>query len=148
MTRYIGNTPDITINGISPDASGNFTLGLDEFDVAARVHGHKIADIVGLQDSLDSKSDLSHTHNYVTGLNVNGNISQGQVSIETQGDMAITAAGNVVTLVAQASAISVTDSITDSSDGSTQIKTFVGTRAEWDAFTKDPAIKYIVYIHV
>lgn len=147
MAKYIGNDPSFTINGIAPSADGTFTLTSAELDVAEDVHQHAVADIVGLQDIVDNKSDVTHVHDYVQSITANGQTAVGDIVLEVQGDLAASAAGNIVSLTALAPTTSVTNAVIDESDGTTEVRTFVGTQAEWDAFTPDPAVKYLIYIH-
>lgn len=148
MAKYIGQTPEFKINGVSPDADGRFDLSLEELNAAHVTHFHDIADVVGLQDAIDSLAPIDHTHDYVTGIELpDGNTVTGNLIVEGSGDLVVTASGRVVTLTAQAPSVAVTSALLDVSDGTTQIKTFVGTQAEWDAITPDPAIRYLVYIH-
>jgi hypothetical protein len=147
MAKYIGNQPDITVNGVYPDASGTFNLSLDDLNVASRTHLHNIADITGLQALLDSKANINHVHDYITGFNIDGDSVSGTIVLNVDGDLAASAAGNVITLTSRAPTVGTTVGLTDASDNTTEVRTFVGTQAEWDAYTPDPAVKYLVYIH-
>jgi hypothetical protein len=147
MAKYIGNLPDIIINGVNPDASGTFNLDLTDLVVAPKQHQHNVEDIFGLQDTLDSKANAIHSHNYVTSVNVNGNSATGNVILNTYGDLAAVSEGNQISLTTTAPSVASTQGITDSSNNVTEIRTFVGTQSEWDAFTPDPSIKYLIYIH-
>jgi hypothetical protein len=149
MAKYIGTQPpaaSITVNGKSPDLDGNFQIGALDLGAAPQVHYHEITDITGLEDELNSKSDITHVHDYVTGVNVNGEILQQSITLTGSGDISVSSAGNVVTINGNAPAIAVSDSITSADDGTTPVKTFVGTQAEWDAFTKEAGVRYMAYI--
>lgn len=150
MAGYIGNkVPEkYTINGVQPDADGNFTVTATDLGSAEPDHKHVISDIDGLQEELDNKSDITHAHDYVQSVQVDGGTPiTGSVSLTGNGDVDVLQNGNEISVTQRAATQAIASSITDSSDGATEIKTFVGTQAEWDAFTTDGTSTYLVYIH-
>lgn len=150
MAGYIGNkVPEkYTINGVQPDADGNFTVTATDLGSAEPDHEHVISDIDGLQEELDNKSNIIHTHPYVTSFQVTGDTAlTGSINFAGEGDLTVQQNGSLISITQNAATQQVAESVTDASDGTTAIKTFVGTQAEWDAFTTDGISTYIVYLH-
>lgn len=135
-----------TVNNTLPDAEGNFTITKATLNSADVDHVHEIADINDLQTTLDSKSNTTHTHNFVTGLLVGDTTLSSSIKLQTQGNLLAASAGQVVTLTAtipeKVSANAVVDTATQH-----LVKTFIGTEAEWDLYTPATNETYIVYIH-
>lgn len=148
MAKYLGNAPKeaITFNGKATSPDGSISIVPADIGAAEVVHTHEIADIVSLQSTLNNKADINHTHDYVSALTIAGNAVTGQAAIVGNGDISVSAVNNEITITANAPSITVSDAITNSSDGTTQIKTFMGTQAEWDAFTKEAGVRYVAYI--
>lgn len=150
MAKYIGTQPphsDFSINGVLPDTTGNYSIDRVAIGAAPAVHTHEISSVIGLQDALDNKSNIDHVHNYVQSITVAGDTLSGNVSLSVSGDLALNASGTSISITSLAPTTAVSSAITDSADGTTQVKTFVGTQAEWDAFTPEAGIKYIAYIY-
>lgn len=139
---------DYTINGEQPDENGNFTISAESIGAAESEHQHNIADVENLRESLDGKSDSGHTHELVSGITVNGETISGELTLESSGNLLISAAGRVVTLTPEPFATDATESVADANSANPEpLKVFSGTRAEWDAFTKESGIRYVVFLH-
>ena len=151
MSKYIGNQPaeKYTINTVEPDINGNFTITANDLNVAAPEHDHMMDEVVGLQTQLDEKAHIDHLHDYVQGIGIDGEVGVaiGTVKFAGTGDMTIQQNADQITFTQNAATQAVATSLTDAVDNLTEIKTFIGTQAEWDAFTPGTGLKYIVYIH-
>ena len=148
MGNYIGNKPAerYTINGQLPDPDGNFQIVADDLNIAEPFHRHIISDIENLQEELDLRSRIDHEHAYVTSVKVGENTITGSIGIKAVGDISIGFSGKLLQITQEAATTAVANSVVDAAD-STEVKTFIGTQAEWDAFTRETGVKYIVYIH-
>ena len=139
---------DYTVNGAPPDDDGNFTITAEGIGAAAEDHRHDIADVADLQDSLDGKSNVDHTHELVSGVTVNGETVSGALTLAAADNMQISIAGQVVTLTPEPFAADAAATVTDANTTNTEpLQMFSGTRAEWDAFTKTSGVRYIVFLH-
>ena len=129
-----GGSMEYTINGQPADDAGNFVV-----DAAA-------LNAAGLQAGLDGKAGNDHVHDYVVALNVNETPISGAFTIQTAGQLTASVAGQVLTLTGELPTTAQATSLTDAGDAA-DVRLFVGTQAEWDAFTPAGGVKYIVYIH-
>ncbi|MPN40646.1 hypothetical protein SDC9_188184 [bioreactor metagenome] len=100
-----------------------------------------------LQVSLDGKSDTSHTHELVSGITVDGETISGELTLEAGENLLLSVAGQVLTLTPEPFAADSAESIPDANAANTEpLKVFSGTQAEWDAFTKETGVRYLVFI--
>lgn len=141
-----GGSMEYTINGQPADDAGNFVVDAAALNAADLVHTHAIADVTGLQAALDGKAGNDHVHDYVVALNVNETPISGAFTIQTAGQLTASVAGQVLTLTGELPTTAQATSLTDAGDAA-DVRLFVGTQAEWDAFTPAGGVKYIVYIH-
>src|SRR5574344_1292074 len=70
------------INGTAPDMNGNFTVTPAMIGASPVNHKHSIAEVVGLQELIDAKSPINHTHNMISSLSANGVAMTGPVTLE------------------------------------------------------------------
>lgn len=133
-----------TINNIGPDETGNFIVSQESLNSAPLVHQHTTNDITDLSTQLNLKSNSSHSHPYVQNIVAGGNTYTGSINIQTKGDLSATVTGQVLTLTAELPTVnSATNIVTNQGN----VQTFMGTQAQWDAFTKTAGITYLAYIH-
>lgn len=137
-----------TINNVGADENGNFTLTASSLGAAAIDHSHVISDVAGLQDSLDDLATVDHTHpEYVSGLTVNGETAHGECSLVAGNNVVLEKSGNTISIGVDSDSyvggIAVQNISTTSND---VVETFIGTAAQWSAFTKVAGKKYLVYI--
>lgn len=138
---------DYTINGELPDENGNFNVTAEGISAAESEHRHNIADVENLQESLAGKSDTGHTHELVSGITVDGETVSGELTLEPSGNLLISAAGQVLTLTPEPFAADATASVADANVANTEpLKVFSGTQPEWDTFTKETGVRYLVFI--
>ncbi|MPM40253.1 hypothetical protein SDC9_86893 [bioreactor metagenome] len=136
-----------TINGDPPDENGNFAISAEGIGAAESGHRHDIADVENLPESLDGKSDTGHTHELVSGITVDGQTVSGELTLEPSGNLLVSAAGQVLTLTPEPFAADATASVADANTANAEpLKVFSGTQAEWDAFTKETGVRYLVFI--
>jgi hypothetical protein len=145
-----GSDVAYTINDISADSNGNFTITAADLGAAVTGHTHAIADVTGLSASLEGKAVTGHTHTMVTGIAVGGSTVTGDVQMLGTGNVVITQNGsNLVISITPYSA----DMSSTIVDGNTNcvaaISVFTGTQAEWDEFKTNIAEgeRYLVFIH-
>lgn len=139
---------------IEPDSNGNFTVTAADLGAAAATHSHAVSDITGLQDALDGKSGISHTHDMVSSIVVGGSTVSGEVQIVGTGNVAATRSGNTITLSITPFTSDVGSTFADGNPGDGQntpapAGIFTGTREEWDAFKvsgMSNGQRYIVFI--
>lgn len=150
LEDVIGGGGDMvyTINNLAADEDGNFSLTASSLGAAAIGHGHVISDITGLQDSLDDKAAEDHTHEeYVSGLTVDGETAHGECSLVAGNNVVLEKSGNTISIGVDSDSyvggIAVQNISTTSND---VVETFIGTAAQWSAFTKVAGKKYLVYI--
>lgn len=137
-----------TVNGAPPDDDGNFTITAEGIGAAEADHRHDIAAVENLQNSLNGKSNIGHTHELVAGVTVNGETVSGALTLEAADNMQISIAGQVVTLTPEPFAADAAVTVTDANTTNTEpLQIFSGTRVEWDAFTKTSGIRYVVFLH-
>ena len=147
-----GSTPivesvDYTINGEPPDENGNFSISAEGIGAAEATHQHDIADVENLQESLAGKSDSGHTHELVSGITVSGETVSGELTLEPSGNLLVSAAGQVLTLTPEPFAADAAASVADANVANPEpLKVFSGTQTEWDAFTKETGVRYLVFI--
>lgn len=137
-----------TINNLAADENGNFTLTGTSIGAADIAHIHVISDITGLQDSLDDKAAVNHSHQeYVSGLTVDGETARGECSLVAGNNVVLEKSGNTISIGVDSDSyvggIAVQNISTTSND---VVETFIGTAAQWSAFTKVAGKKYLVYI--
>lgn len=143
-----GTEVEYKVNGNPPDETGDFAVTAESIGAAVEDHLHNIADVEGLQAELDAKSEASHTHELVSGVIIGESTLTGDVVLKPSENLLLSAAGNVVTVTPQPFAEDVAASVTDANtSNSDPVQVFSGTQAEWDAFTKNPAVRYLVFIY-
>lgn len=149
MAKYIGRdrSKKYKINGLEADVNADFAVNPESLGAADIDHSHTESDIVGLTDLLATKASFDHVHPYMNSMTVDGVDLTGAVTLNTIGDLAIDISGAQLSMIATASTITTTSGVVDVRDGTTEVQTFVGTQADWDAFTPQANIEYIVYIH-
>lgn len=132
------------VNGNDPDETGNFQLDSESINAATIDHIHHYNDITDLNEQLDAKSNISHTHPYLQAIQVEDHIFTNTISLLTQGDLSASVAGQVMTLTATLPTTQSAQSVL-----TTQgiVESFIGTQLEWDNFVPVSGVKYIVYIH-
>lgn len=148
LKDVIGGDMVYTVNNLAADEDGNFTLTASSLGAAAIDHSHVISDITGLQDSLDDKAELEHSHeDYVSGLTVNGETARGECSLVAGNNVILEKSGNTISIGVDSDSyvggIAVQNISTTSND---VVETFIGTAAQWSAFAKVAGKKYLVYI--
>jgi hypothetical protein len=143
-----GGEINYTINGQEPDESGNFAVTAAGVGAAEDVHAHIIADVTGLQSALDDKSDAEHSHELVGSVAVGGETVSGEITLEASDNILLSASGQEITITGEPYAVTVAASIPDSNTSNTEpVKIFSGTQADWDAFTPESNVRYVVFIH-
>lgn len=138
---------EYTINNNAADSNGNFSITASELEAAPAVHTHAISDVTGLQTQLDGKSPTNHTHRLVQSLNV-GDVSISDAVKLVGGDnVSLETVLNTIYINVNAQAAGAAAAVQNlaTADGST-VKVFIGTNAQWTAFTKETGVKYLVYI--
>ena len=142
-----------TVNGSFPDENGNFTITTDSINAAETVHTHQMSDVVNLTTTLDTKSDVNHTHAMVTSINVNNEELSGNVQLIGERNVEITQeikndSQSQITVGITPYTSDTTESIIDSNLQNTSYKFFVGTKSEWDDFkaTISNNENYIVFL--
>lgn len=149
MAKYIGRdrSKKYKINGLEADVNSDFAVIAEDLGAANVDHSHSESDVVGLTDLLATKSNISHLHPYMDSITAGGNTLTGAVALNPVGDITVDVVGGQVNLVATAPTITATSGVVDVRDGTTEVQTFIGTQSEWDSFTPQANIEYIVYIH-
>ena len=136
-----------TINGAEADENGNFAISAEGIGAAESGHRHDIADIEDLQETLNGKSATGHTHELVSGITVDGETISGELTLEAGENLLLSVAGQVLTLTPEPFAADSAESVPDANTENTEpLKVFSGTQAEWDAFTKESGVRYLVFI--
>lgn len=135
-----------TING-NDAVDFNFAITAEGLGGAQAVHYHAISDVEGLQTALDNKAPSDHTHVMVSGIAISSTVLTGEVSFVAGSNVVLEKTGNQITISVDpqiaGTAVAVENLATTSGN---PVKTFIGTQAEWDAFTKNPTTDYLVYI--
>ena len=143
-----GTEVEYKVNGNLPDETGDFAVTAESIGAAVEDHLHDIADVEGLQAELDAKSDVGHTHELVSGVVIGESTLTGDVVLKPSENLLLSAAGNVVTVTPQPFTEDVAESVADANtSNSDPVQVFSGTQAEWDAFTRNPAVRYLVFIY-
>ena len=136
-----------TINGAEADENGNFSISAESICAAESGHRHDIADVENLPESLEGKSDTGHTHELVSGITVDGETISGELTLEAGDNLLLSVAGQVLTLTPEPFAADSTESVADANAANIEpLKVFSGTQTEWDAFTKETGVRYLVFI--
>lgn len=142
-----------TVNGQSADNNGNFTITTDSINAAETIHTHAMTDVVNLTTTLDTKSNVNHTHAMVTSINVNNEELSGNVQLIGERNVEITQelknnSESQITVGITPYTSDTTESIIDSNLQNTSYKFFVGTKTEWDDFkaTISNNENYIVFL--
>ena len=136
-----------TINGNSPDENGNFAISAEGIGAAESGHRHDIADVENLPESLDGKSDTGHTHELVSGITVDGETISGELTLEAGENLLLSVAGQVLTMTPEPFSADSAESVADANAANAEpLKVFSGTQTEWDAFTKETGVRYLVFI--
>lgn len=136
-----------TINGAAADAQGNFTIDLEDLGGSPLVHTHVVADITGLTDALAAKAALNHTHNLVTGIRIGDTVLTNNIRLVAGNNVEINISGSSIEFQVNATvdSSSATRNMVNANNNAL-FKVFVGTAAEWTAFTKESGVKYMVCI--
>lgn len=135
---------EYTINGKKSE-NGSFTLDAVELNAAAKDHTHMMSDIDHLAEYVDSFSERNHTHEMVEGITVNGNTLTGEVMVAAGPGCRIDDTPNSMRISTVPYEFNSAKSFNDAATNE-QIQMFVGTEEEWNAFTKQPNVKYVVMI--
>ena len=109
-------------------------------------HTHKLSDISGLETTLTSKSDVGHTHDMVTGLQVNDTLLTGFIQISGANNVVVSQSNNNIDIKLTPYTTDITESLLDLNNN--EYKIFVGTQMEWDEI-KDSLpnnTQYLVFI--
>lgn len=137
---------EYTINGMSADSNGNFSVDLTTMGAAATEHTHSAADVIDLSTALASYAPIDHTHQMVTGLTVDGNTLNGSINLVAGNNVGLDVSDNAVTVSTTGYLYDSAVSFQNAENTSENVKFFIGTEAEWSAFLKDENFKYIVMI--
>jgi hypothetical protein len=137
------------INDQSADENGNFNITPEMVGAAPSDHGHIMADIDGLAEEFASKSPVGHSHDLVSGIAVEG-VEQSPITstaiVKGSSHLLVTADGNTINLQALPYSLIMSESLKNIANGTDDVKMFIGTTVEWEAFVKDPAIQYMVML--
>ena len=136
-----------TINNNHADASGNFTITGAELNAAEIIHQHKISDVTDLQTRLDNKAPIEHTHQMVQKITVGDHTISDTVKLIAGDNVTLEAVLNNIEINVNAQAAGAAAAVQNlaTANGST-VKVFLGTLSQWEAFTKESGVKYLVYI--
>lgn len=136
-----------SINGIAADITGNFNLTPANLGSAPASHTHTIATVPGLEAELLNKAPVTHKHELVSTITVNGENLTGEITIEPGDNMLASVVGQTITLTPIPFVDDISESVSDANTTNTNpLKVFSGTQAEWDAFTPEENVNYIVFI--
>lgn len=139
---------EYTINNLSADETGNFTLTHTSLGAAAEQHTHAISDVTDLQITLDNKSNIDHTHAVVTGIQINESTLTGDIKIEGKGNISVSKVRNNVIISITPFVADIANEIVDSNTNEEPFQVFVGTEAEYEAFKANmvEGKRYLVFI--
>jgi hypothetical protein len=143
-----GTMINYTVNGEISDENGNFQVDIETIGAAPAEHTHDISQITNLQQTLNNKSNTDHTHDMVTGINVNNTVMRGEVKLVGGNNVDIQQNGNDLTIGITPYESDSTEEIQDASSPNQGYKVFVGTEAQWDEFKSNIANneQYIVFL--
>jgi hypothetical protein len=136
-----------TINGKAADDDGNFSINAEDIGGALENHVHDIEDIDGLDEAIDGKALSDHTHDMLKKITVNNTVITDSIALEGSGNIIIDNIGNVISFKGEPFTVDIADKVPNANpDNEKEIKLFIGTQEEWDAFTKDSSVDYLVFI--
>lgn len=146
--RAVNIRDTYTINGQEADESGNFTLSNSDLGAAAAQHSHSISNVTDLQATLNNKSAVDHSHDVVTGIQVDNDVITGNVKISGKGNITVSKVRNNVNISVTPFVADITDKIEDSNQIESPFQVFVGTEAEYEAFKAniESGKRYLVFI--
>lgn len=135
-----------TVNGLAPDADGNFDFTLTNIGAAPTVHQHVVNDITDFSTTMANYSNVDHTHTMVKSLKVGTSTLSGDLTLTGGSNVEVSNLDNTVVLNTIPYTSDAAQSVYNAADLTQQIKFFTGTQAEFDVMTKEANIKYICYI--
>lgn len=136
-----------TINGKAADDDGNFSINAEDIGGALENHIHDIDDIDGLDEAIDGKALAEHTHDMLKKITVNNTVITDSIALEGSGNIIIDNIGNVISFKGEPFTVDIADKVPNANpDNEKEIKLFIGTQEEWNAFTKDSSVDYLVFI--
>lgn len=149
ITARATDSSDIpwTVNTQTADATGNFNITPALAGAAEAVHEHVMSDITGLADEFAAKAPASHQHQLVSGISVDGVVQDPITTtaiIKGSSHLRASSAGSIISLEALPYEVIMAASIQNAALTTENAKMFIGTTAEWEAFTKDAESAYIV----
>ena len=141
------NEVSYTINGKAADENGNFSIEADDIGGALENHTHDIVDINGLDEAIEGKALASHAHDMLKKITVNNTFITDSITLEGSGNIIIDNIGNVISLKGEPFTVDIADKVPNANpENEKEIKLFIGTQSEWDTFTKDSSVDYLVFI--
>lgn len=136
-----------TINGKAADDDGNFSINAEDIGGALENHIHDIDDIDGLGEAIDGKALADHTHDMLKKITVNNTVITDSIALEGSGNIIIDNIGNEISFKGEPFTVDIADKVPNANpESGKEIKLFIGTQEEWDAFTKDSSVDYLVFI--
>ena len=132
--KLINFNTTYTINNQEPDEDGNFNLTPEILNAASAIHNHNINDINNLHAILDEKSNLDHSHNVVTSINVNDTVLTGNVKIEGKGNINVSKNMNNINISVTPFIADIANEIEDSNNIEEPFNIFIGTEVEYEEF--------------
>lgn len=136
-----------TINGKAADDDGNFSINAEDIGGALENHVHDIEDIDGLDEAIDGKALADHTHDMLKKITVNNTVITDSIALEGSGNIIIDNIGNVISFKGEPFTVDIADKVPNANpNNEKEIKLFIGTQEEWNAFTKDSSVDYLVFI--
>lgn len=139
---------EYTLNGNAADANGNFAVTAAGIGAAASSHIHSKWQVDGLVAEMELMSPKTHTHDYVTGVSVDGDDVEtlnSKIILEAGENISLDSEDGVVTVSATPFSYAQAAAVQDANT-SGNIKFFVGTAEEWEDFQKDSNTEYLAFI--
>ena len=137
---------EYTINGKAADENGNFTITAEELDAAPSSHTHEMSEVDDLQIELNKKSDVGHTHQLVSNLQVGENTLSNNIKLVAGDNVSLETMLNQVIINVNAQAAGDAAAVQNLAANGKTVQVFVGTQSEWDSYSKQPDVNYLVYI--
>jgi hypothetical protein len=137
-----------TVNNVGADETDNIFLTPAQVGAAEATHVHVIADVNNLAETLATKALANHTHEVVNRIVFDGTELSGDITIDAglgigmvtdQATGKITISGAPYTHDAASQLVPI-------NDDTKAVTLFVGTQAEWNAFTPQSGVTYLVML--
>lgn len=101
----------------------------------------------GLGEAINDKALANHTHDMLKKITVNNTEITDSLVLEGSGNIIIDNIGNVIQFKGEPFTVDIADKIPNANPlNEKEIKLFIGTQNEWDTFTKDSSVDYLVFI--